>query len=526
MSPEKNHLRFSYRLLFASLLGWAVCLALASTRLRGLLVNSTLLASGALLISVPLGTLLAVAIAKTSLRGRRLLECCLIALLFVPLYVQAAAWQAAVGPRGWLTGSGWLTGWCGAIWVHGVAAVPWVVLFVVATLRKVPRELEEEALQYAAAWQVLIRVSLQRAAVGVAAASLWVMVICFSEIAVTDLFQIRTFAEEIYTAANMGALDRQLAANDLWLGTLAVVLLVMAALTAIWQWVPVTDFVSPTQGWTWQLRRSSWGLSLIVWLLVAVVVGAPVVSLLGKAGSQITQIEGQVVLDWSASKAARLIFNSPWEHRRELGWSLAIGSVATLAATTLAILLAWALRTRRLPLLPTALLLSLGFAIPGPLLGVWLIGCLNHPKDSMFWPLTLCYDHTILAPVLAQFLRALPLATLIVGAQFASLPQDVLDSARSEGAGWWRQLLSIALPWCWPAVGAAAGMALIVALGDLAATLLVSPPGVSTISVRIFGLLHYGAEDRVSALCLMLAIVLGVVTIAAWQLPRWLNRDS
>ncbi|NOY43777.1 MAG: iron ABC transporter permease [Planctomycetes bacterium] len=533
MSPSRTSSRnqpwFGFLLLTASLVSWAICLCVASARLRGLLLNSTWLAGGAIAISVPLGTLLAVAITKTSLWGRNLLERLLMVYLFVPLYVQATAWQAAAGQGGWMA-KGWLAGWRGAIWVHGVAGTAWVVLFVAATLRKVPRELEEEALQDAAAGRVLLRVSLQHAVPGIVAAALWITVLCFNEIAVTDLFQVRTFAEEIYTAASLGALSGlgsespQFASHELWLGTLAVALLVSAALTAIWIWVPVTDFVATSSDWIWRMPRGRFCLSLVVWLITAVVVGAPLLGLLGKAGAQVSQTGGTVVPTWSATQAVTLIVRSPWDHRRELGWSLTIGAVATMATMGVAIILAWALRTRRLPLLPTALALALGFAIPGPLLGVWIIGWLNHPPDSMLAPLTWCYDHTILAPVLAQFLRALPLATLILGAQFASLPQEVLDSARTEGASWWRQLLSIALPWCWPAVVATACLAMIVALGDLAATLLVVPPGVSPLSVRIFGLLHYGAEDRVSALCLMFTLVLGAIVSIAWQLLRWLNR--
>ncbi len=539
-SPLKNKNRSRPWLLALCLVGWAMCLLLASDRLRGLLLNSTWLAGGALLISLPMGTLLAVAIAKTSLWGKNLLERVLIALLFVPLYVQATAWQAA-GQQGMLGGGGlfagdWLAGWRGAIWIHGVAAIPWVVLFVAATLRKIPRELEEESLQDAAAWRVLLGVSLRHAVAGIVAAALWVTVLCFSEIAVTDLFQVRTFAEEIYTAASLGTLDEQtngdlsgvpqFAANELWLGTLAIFCLVSAALTAVWMWVPVANFVSPASDWVWQLRRSRWVFVPVVWLLVAVVVGAPLVGLLGKAGEQITPSDEGVLQTWSASKAARLVASSPWEHRRELGWSLMIGGAATFAAVGVAVLLAWALRTRWLPSLPTSLLLAFGFAVPGPLLGVWIIGWLNHPPDSFLSPLTWCYDHTILAPVLAQFLRALPLATLILGAQFASLPQDLLDSARSDGAGWWRQLASIALPWCWPAVLAAACMAMIVAMGDLAATLLVVPPGVSPLSVRIFGLLHYGAEDQVSALCLMLTLALGIGVTVAWSLVQFITQRA
>ena len=153
-----------------------------------------------------------------------------------------------------------------------------------------------------------------------------------------------------------------------------------------------------------------------------------------------------------------------------------------------------------------------------------MIHLLNHPAESPWYYLTWCYDHTILAPVLVQTLRALPLATLVLASQLATVPQDLLDSATSDGASWWGQLLRIALPLRWHAVIAAACMSLIVAMSDLAATLLVSPPGVSTLSVRIFGLLHYGAEDRVSALCLFLAVALGALATLAWQLTLWARR--
>jgi len=543
MAQRGAQRRIGTRLLTISLIGLVICVGLASSRLRGLLANTALLAGGAAAISLPLGTFLALAIAKTSLPGRRFLQGLLVALLFIPLYVQAAAWQAALGQGGWFAplgaqGTLWLAGWRGAVWVHGMAAVPWVVLLVGAALKNVPREFEEESLQDVRAWRVLLRVSLRRAAASIGAAALWIGVICASEIAVTDLFQVRTFAEEIYVEASFGALGASsdvalggetltveeaswLTASDLWWGTLAVLLLACAALAAAWSWFSAADFTSPADPWVWQLRQGRWALAWSTWLLAAVVVGVPVVSLLGKAGTEVQRVDGKVVRDWSASKAARLILKSPVEHRREWGWSFTIGGLAAVAATSIGVLLAWALRTGRLPAAPTAVGVAFGFSVPGPLLGVWLIRLLNRPPDSPLFFLAWCYDHTILAPVVAQTLRALPLATLVMWSQLASVPQDVLDSAASEGAGWWRQLLAVALPMRWAAVVATACMAMVVAVGDLAATLLVAPPGVSTLSVRIFGLLHYGAEDRVSALCLALALTLGALAILAWQLSLW-----
>ncbi len=517
----------AYSLLAASLAGLLICFALAGTRLSGLLINSAWLAAGTLAVSLPPGIFLAVLTAKTSLAGRRFVQHLLIALLFVPLYVQAAAWQTLLGPTGWLTGElPWLVGWRGAIWVHGLAAIPWVTLAVGVALRNIPRELEEEALLSSTPWQVLIRVSLRRAVPGILAASLWIAVICFGEIAVTDLFQIRTFAEEIYTAANLGTLGQnltswedvpQLAANDLWLGTAAVLMLVLATLAAIWSWLPNSEQASENEPWIWQIRAGRFFAAPVMWLLVAIMIGVPVASLMNKAGMQTRRVDQAIVREWSAPKAVSMVLESPWEHRREWRWSFTLGSVAACAATSLGLLIAWSLRTRCLPTWPVAFLLALGFSIPGPLLSVWLIQLLNHPLDSFWSPLTWCYDHTILAPVLVQFLRALPLSTLVLWSQLATVPQEVLDSATSEGAGWWRRLLLVVVPMRWPAVAAAACMSLIVAISDLAATLLVAPPGVATLSMRIFGLLHYGTEDRVSALCLALAISIGLLTTIAWS---------
>ena len=540
MPPLENHQRTAKWLLATSLLGGVVCTTVASARLRGLMINSLWLTLGTLALSLPLGTFLAVVTSKTSVVGRDVMKRLMVGLLFVPLFVQATAWQAALGQTGWLLPSGnhsfKLAGWYGAIWVHGMAAIAWVVLCVGAALRNVPREFEEEALQDSSDWRVLWRVSVRRAGAGLAAAALWIGVICFGEITVTDLFQIRTFAEEIYTTANLGALDLQLtslketnslaggvpqlAVGDLWLGTLLVVLLVLAALATVWAWLPSSGFTSADDNWTLILQRGRWPLTLAAWLLTAGIIGLPLASLLGKAGARTELVQQRMETSWSAGKAATMVVRSPWEHRREGQWSFMIGGLAVIGATTVGVLLAWGLRTSWLPPLPTALMLAIGFAIPGPLLAVWVIRLMNQPDGSPLSFLSWCYDHTILAPVVVQLLRALPLTTLVLTAQFASVPQDLLDSAKSEGARSWRLLLGIVLPLSWPGLLAAACMAMVVAVGDMAATLLVLPPGVSTLSTRIFGLLHYGAEDRVSALCFALALGFGALATAAWRLPR------
>ena len=65
-----------------------------------------------------------------------------------------------------------------------------------------------------------------------------------------------------------------------------------------------------------------------------------------------------------------------------------------------------------------------------------------------------------------------------------------------------------------------------VAWGDLAASVLVVPPGVTTLSIRIFGLLHYGVEDQVAGICLALVAVFAAVAVLAAGIARLSNATS
>jgi iron(III) transport system permease protein len=89
-----------------------------------------------------------------------------------------------------------------------------------------------------------------------------------------------------------------------------------------------------------------------------------------------------------------------------------------------------------------------------------------------------------------------------------------LESASVDGAGSWTQLFRIALPLRRSAVVASWLVALAIGVGDLAASILVVPPGVSTLSISIFGLLHYGVEDRVAGVCLAILLIFAVLTTA------------
>jgi ABC-type Fe3+ transport system permease subunit len=153
-----------------------------------------------------------------------------------------------------------------------------------------------------------------------------------------------------------------------------------------------------------------------------------------------------------------------------------------------------------------------------------LIWLLNRPDVAT---LSFLYDRTILAPWLAQTIRALPLAIFIVWHAFASVPSETLDSAQIDGAGSFRLMISIALPMRATAIGLAWLVSFAVALGEMAATLLVYPPGMTTLAVRIFGLLHFGVNDQVAGICLALLVATCALATAAWcAVASWDRRSD
>jgi iron(III) transport system permease protein len=527
--------------------GLAVALVLLATpRLRGLFLNTALLTAGVLAIALPLGAVLGLAVAKVDLPGRRALAWLLMGSLFVPLYCQAGAWRSVLGVGGWLSrpsadniyADPWLDGWRGAIWVHAMAAVPWAALAIAAALSAVERRLEEQALLDAPPWRVLGRVSLRRASGGFAAAAAWTAATCATEITVADLFQIRTFAEEAYTEAALGTLigpppgdagsvvalgalsTEPFVARDLTLGLTALALVLSASAWWSARWLAAGASLPGSAGWRWRPARPGL-VAVSAWGIVAAVAFIPLAGLAYKAGVRVDQIDGAYVQSWSPAKLVQLVARSPWENRREWGWSLAIGALAAVLATSLALAIAWRVRERPRGAVPAAVVLAIIAAIPAPLVGVWTIDVLNRPPDSPLAALTFLYDRTLAAPAFVQLVRALPLVTLWLWSQLATISDDLLDAARSEGAGMWTRFWRIAIPLRRPALVAALAAALALAVGELSATLLVLPPGVTTISVRVFQLLHYGVDDRVAALCLSIFGLIATCVLATSVLAKF-----
>ena len=216
--------------------------------------------------------------------------------------------------------------------------------------------------------------------------------------------------------------------------------------------------------------------------------GIPIGNLLSKLGITVTDVDGERIRGWDISKAARLLAAAPGSFREELGWTLLISQAAALAAVVAGVVLAWTALMRKWLAIITAIIVASMLAIPGPTLALSIIKLLNQPDMPA---ITWLYDRTIFAPWLGITIRCLPIVTLILWVSFRSIPRAELETAEMAGIGRIGQLFRIVIPQRMAAITCAWFVCVALATGELTASILLVPPGITTLAIRIFGLVHY-----------------------------------
>jgi len=460
------------------------------------------LATGAM--ALPVGLSLAVVLFRTDAWGRRGLLGVLAAAAFVPMPLHATAWLGAFGNAGRAQAIGAgpvLIGWPGAAFVHAAAALPWVVLLAGIGFRAVEPELEEAALLDMPGPRVVLRVTLRRGLGAVAAAALAVAVLTAGDMTVTDLLQVRTYAEEAYLQYNLGNGPGAAAAVAL---PPLVVLGGLVALGArgLLAADPVRIASAAARARVWRLGAWRVPVGVAALAVVGNGVALPLYSLVWRAG----RVGGLAAMGrpprWSLSGLLGTLRFAWGEASGPLAQSAAVAAAGASAAVVLAWCLAWAGRRPGAWRVVTAGSLALSLAVPGPVAGMGLVFAYRS-----FPPV---YD-TWLILALAAVLRTFPYALLVVWPAVRSIPPAFLDAAAADGLGPAGRALRVGLPLTRGAVVAAWGVAFALALGELPATNLVAPPGLTPLSVVIWGLLHTGVESHLAGVVL---VMLAAVTAA------------
>ncbi|MCH7884554.1 MAG: iron ABC transporter permease [Planctomycetes bacterium] len=444
-----------------------------------LLGNTAAVCGIAAATAVGLGLILAPLLFRTDLPGRQAAIAILLMATCMPMYVTGTALLSVVGIarcQNSLIAAGLL---------YGVVLLAPATLLIGIGLRGVDPSCEEAAFLDAGAAKVVRHVSFPMARWSMLVAVLLVVFLAGTDYFLTDILQVRTFAEEVYTQYAL----RGTAQVPIMLSVPLMLALVAMGTTAF---VCRPRPVSHTS--TYERQRPGMFLlgrwrSICAMLVTGTLLalgGIPLGSIVRHVGSLGGFVEGcRAVLPE--------FVNSVWTCL-----------VAASVCAALSIGIAWvAVRTRHVGWAARIFIVGL-LAVPAPVVGITLIEMMNRPGL-----LGAIYDSPVML-IVGHVARFLPLAVLFMVPAVERVPRELEESARIDGCDSFALHRFVYWPLCFRDLRITWLLVLAFTFGETACSVLVAPPGWLTLSVRFFTLIHYGIYRDAAVVCILTVMAIMV----------------
>ncbi len=462
-----------------------------SDRARRLVANTVGLGLATTAFALVVGVGVAWLVERTDLPARRALGLVATLPLVVPTYVGALALKAAFGPAGLAGEVPGLLGFRGATLALGLSTYPYVLLLARASLAGADPSLEEAARSLGDRGLALARrVVLPVVRPAMAAGGLLVFLYVLSDFGAVSILQYDTVTRGIFLEYRSLTADRAPAAV---LGVVLVVL-TLGAITAEralrGRAAPPRAVAGRAAPRAVRLGRWRWPAAAAVVAVAAAGLGVPVA----------------VVVYWAAVGSSRGAAGDVLVSAAttSFGLSAAAALVAVAAAIPVAVL---AVRHRsRLSRTVETLSVS-GYALPGLVVGLALVFFAARYLTPLYQTVTLV--------VVAYVIRFLPEALGSVRSSLVQVDPALEEAGRSLGRRPLRVATSITLPLVRRGLLAGGALVFLTAMKELPATLLLRPPGVDTLAVRVWT----GAAEGLYAQAAPPALlILAVSALVLWPL--------
>lgn len=494
--------------------------------------RTLIFAFSASVIAIPFAVLAAVCLHR-GVWLRSVLLFSLIALAVIPPYINVSCWDSAFGKLGWLTSAQGqilqplLSGWSAGSWVHAVGLVPqFALLFFWAMMAT--RTFEEQAQLDLPPRIIFFHITLRRLLPMVLLCMLWALIVCSREIAVTDLYQIGTLAEQIYLGYSLGQVNALAtkwspeeiqAAGSIGFAPRAIQFLFLVTVSCAFFSVlagfskdsssTIKDLETRPATGASNFGVHAVGAATVLLLLVA----APVFNLIYQAGTSVSSIDGQPTQLWAFENFYRAIVKAAADFQSAFLWSALIA----LASSTLIILSStfvcfWA-KVNRFAWWSLILLTAFFAALSGPDIGSGLTTFFAQSKNqAMLW----FYDCTIGPAVIANFVFCWPMATLVVWFAISQTTKDQFENAQLDRIGRLPRMFEFGFRQHWQLF---LGIWLLIAamcFSELSASQMVLPPGIETVPQVTLGKLHAGVNETTAALSILTIGLVVALSMTAW----------
>ena len=487
----------------------AMGLLLIGSRQLILLGRSLGIAVGVTMVAFTLGLPTAIALSMRKLPYRNLFSMLVLIPLLVPPYVMAGAWIHLFNPTGILNkvvtslfGSPIsIYSVSGCMWCLGVSFFPIVALVVSAGLSKIDHNLQDVAKLSTNTIGVFWHSTLPQILPHILASASLVMIFALGRYGVPSLLGVNTYPVEIFT--QFSAFYDETA--GIAVGA-PLVILVLALITIYRRFISkcsIESIEASSNNTRENIESIGKSQRSAISFLCLLFLGTTVLPF----ASVCISLQRFSIIGAALSSAKVDIVSS-------LLWAALAGIVSTSIAYPIGHYLACNHSSVRNIL---DMVCWLGIAIPGTILGLGVIRLTNlvpplRNSDSLGLLMVIAYTGLFT-----------PFAIRVLEAGFRRVDRNIDEVAAVDGAGWYRRFVSIDMPLHAPFIATSIMLVFVLSLGELNATVLLLPPGMSTMSVRIDNLLHYGANATASALCLIeagLVIITLISGLFSWETAR------
>jgi len=463
-----------------------------------LLARSMNIALSATLIALVIGTPVAFILAAGDLPRPKLFYFLMLVPLFIPPYITAGAWIHLLAPAGFVNkvilnvfGAGRrLTVFsnAGCAWCLGISFFPVVAVILAAGLSSLDRNLQDITRLSTNRWGTLRYSTLPQILPHLAASICLVMIFILGRYGVPSLLGISTYPVEIFAQFSAFYDDNAAVAGALPLMCVVVVLILLqhrimsnrsyVALT------PSSETTTPIR--LGRLRICAVGFLILLSLLTTI---APFASVL------------------ACTNGLGEIYSTLYQYRAAIITTSALALAAAITSTAIAMPIGRYLAGRKG--LPASLIDGLSWlpiAVPGTILALGLLKLSGTASalrnaDSVGFLLFWAYVGMFSA-----------FAIRIFQAAYKHADPHVAEAAALDCKNPFQHLWQIDVPIHARSIASSMIVVFVLAVGELNATVLLIPPGRTTLAVTIDNLLHYGANAKASALCLAEAVL--VITAA------------
>ncbi len=428
------------------------------------------------------------------------------AFLLVPPYAIAGAWSSSGGIDGWLSISPVATAQSmplaifAVAWIHGVSKMPLVLLLLATAVLRTNFQTFEQARIDQRPTELFYKYMPATFLPWIVLAWTLCAMLINSDMVISNLYQVETLTESSYLNASLGRTSAMIDLGSILVAViLATIVFISLRSCSIGQ---ARSHSGSSSLWNFRSRsnRTNYCSGAIAVLILTFFVFAPLCNIVYKSGIGTTHADDTPALSFSIFTAMSTTIGSISGFREEIGWSIQIAlwaSTVAIAGAAIGIIIC---QHGTLAKASVAMLGIISLSLPGPLLNQIAMAIFNRPEN--LW--SNLYNDTLIPTVFCLEFRLMPVAFFFLLPMWLFTERRYGEMWQLETSAWSRARFRLIANSMWrPTIFAAIACAA-VSVGELNSYLLVLPPGVTPLAMRIFDLLHYAVRFREAGLILLI----------------------